>query len=215
MAAIDISGAQLKAIGPIKQAHERHELGLKENIALWTSRKEKLEQLGTVVGNQAQQLAEAQSKITESVSALGELEEKAAELELRRVETESQLRSAKAKLELLFTSAAALLAVPRDEMIAPVDDSPGALPYWQTVSAIEMRATIDGVVEQLVATNGSWTEEGDVVLSVVDPTKVRFLRKDCKAISRSCETTYRQPSSIPLPKARVPTSRSRLCLNWV
>lgn len=174
MATIDISGERLKAMGPINEAHERHELGLTENIDLWSARKKKLEELGGVVGNQALQLAEAQSKITESSSALGELKEKAAELALRRVETESQLRSAKAKLELLVTSAASLLSVPREKVISPIQESSGALPYWQTVSSIEIKATIDGVVDQLFATNGSWTEEGAKIVSVADPAKVRF-----------------------------------------
>lgn len=174
IAAIDIAEAQLTAMVPINKAHEQHEVGLRENIALWAARKKKLEELGSVVGNQALQSAEAQSKITESSSALGELNEKAAELELRRVETESALRGAKAKLELLMTSAASLLGITRESLANPIDDSPGALPFWQTVSAIEMKSSIDGIVEQLAATNGSWTEEGAKVLSVVDPGKVRF-----------------------------------------
>ncbi len=174
MGTIDIAEAQLKAITPISDAHRLHEQGIQENIELWTARKEKLEGLATVVSSQGQQLAEAQSKITESSSALGELKEKAAELDLRRVETESQLRSAKLKLELLLTSAATLLSVSHDELIAPVNDSKPALPYWHIVTAIEMHASIDGIVEQLAATNGAWTEEGGRVLSVVDPTQVRF-----------------------------------------
>ncbi len=174
IAAIDISEAQLKAMGPINEAHERHEQGLKENILLWTARKEKLEELGSVVGNQALQLAEAQSKITESSSALGELKEKAAELELRRVETESQHRSAQAKLELLLTSAASLLGVSRKEVTAPTNGSADARPLWQTVTTIAMKSTIDGTVDQLSASNGSWAEEGAQVVSVADPTKVRF-----------------------------------------
>lgn len=171
---IQIAEAQLKAIGPISEAHRLHEQGLNENIEVWKARKEKLESLATVVSSQSQQLAEAQSKITEASSSLGELNEKAAELELRRVETESQLHSAKDKRELLFTSAAALLSVSRDQLIAPVNELNESHPYWHTVTAIEMRASIDGIVEQLAATNGSWTEEGALVLSVVDPTQVRF-----------------------------------------
>jgi multidrug resistance efflux pump len=174
IAAIDIGGAQLKAMEPISEAHQVHELGLKENIALWKARKEKLQDLGTIVGNQAQQMAEAQSKISESNSDLGELKEKAAELELRRVEIESNLRSSRTRLELLEASAAALLLVTRETLVAPVRGSEETRPYWQTVTAIEVRSSMDGVVEQLSATNGSWTEVGDIVLSVVDSTKVRF-----------------------------------------
>jgi hypothetical protein len=174
IAAIDKATAQLQAIGPIRLAHQRHEQGLQENIELWTARKEKLERLGTVVGNQAQQLAEAQSKITEVSSALGQLMEKAAELELRRVETESQLRSSSAKLDLLLTSAATLLGVSRDAVGSISDGQPESVPLWQSATVIEIHATIDGIVEQLAATNGSWTEEGALVISLADPTKLRF-----------------------------------------
>jgi multidrug efflux pump subunit AcrA (membrane-fusion protein) len=197
--AIDIAEAQLKAIAPINEAHRAHEQGLQENIKLWAARKEKLEGLSTVVASQAQQLAEAQSKITEASSALGELKEKAAELELRRVETESQLRSAKAKQELLLTSVAALLSVSRDVLVAPENDSQEGLPYWHTVTSIDMRASIDGIVEQLAATNGSWTEEGALVLSVVDPTQVRFramgLQSDLDRLRTGLSATIINPAA--------------------
>ncbi len=174
VAAIDIAEAQLHAIGPIRQAHKRHEQGLQEHIALWTARKEKLENLGTAVGNQALQLAEAQSKISESGSTLGDLMEKDAELELRRVETESKLRSSNSRLDLLLTSAATLTGIAKDRLVSKVDGSPESVPVWHSITWIEIRATIDGVVEQLAATNGSWADEGALVISVADPSKLRF-----------------------------------------
>jgi len=174
ISAIDIAEAQLQALEPITEAHRLHEEGLRENIALWEARKAKLEELNADLGGKAQELAEVQSKITETNSALGELKEKAAEIDLQRAETESRLRSAKAKLELLYTSAAALLDVPRDQVTSPEAGNPETLPYWQTVTEIEVRASLDGVVEQLAVTSGAWTEVGALVLSVVDLTQIRF-----------------------------------------
>lgn len=172
--AIDIAQSQLDSIEPIREAHQLHERGLRENIELWTARKAKIESLTTVVTSQGQQLAEAQSKITETSSALGELMEKAAELELRRAETESQLRSAKAKHELLLTTAAALLNTSRVELNQSQAETQDRRPFWQSVTEIDVRASMDGVVEQLAATSGAWAEEGTLVVSVVDPSQVRF-----------------------------------------
>jgi multidrug efflux pump subunit AcrA (membrane-fusion protein) len=197
MGAIDIAQAQLKAIVPITEAHRLHEEGLEKNIELWSARKAKLAGLGDVVSGQAQQMAEAQSKITESSSALGELKEKEAELELRRAETESQLRTAQAKQELFYTSAAALLGVSRQQVTAPVEGLPNRPPYWQTVVEIEVRASQDGVVEQLSLTSGAWTEEGALVLSVVDPTQIRFRARGLQSDLHRLEAGL--PAAIAYP----------------
>lgn len=172
--AIDVAEAQLKAIGPIMEAHRLHEIGLQQSVELWEARVKKLEELGTLLGGQARELAEVQAKLTDARSALGEVMEKDAELKLRQAETESRQRSATAKLELLYTSTAALLAIPRDQVTAATGDPSHLLPYWQTVTQIDVRASLDGTVEQLAVANGAWAEVGALVVSVIDPTQVRF-----------------------------------------
>lgn len=125
------------------------------------------------MASQSQQIAEAQSKITEANSALGELDEKAAELELRRVETESQLRCGLSKQDLVRTAAATLL----NRSVEPPDnppDAPDSTPFWRSVTKIDINCAIDGVVEQISLTGGDWAEEGRLLISVVDPTQLRF-----------------------------------------
>lgn len=177
IAAIDLAEAQIHAIGPVREAHQRHEQGLKQNLIVWTNRKARLEELGTAVGNQAQQLTEAQSRLADTSSSLGELMEKAAELEVQRVETESRLRSSKARLELLLTSAVALTGIPLEKLVANDKTKSEPTPLWKSMTLIEFRTTIDGVIEQIAATNGSWLEQGALVISVADPSKVRFRAK--------------------------------------
>lgn len=197
--AIDIAQAQLDALVTIREAHQIHEIELQKNIDLWTARKGRLEGLGELVGGQAQQLAEAQSKITEASSALGELMEKDAELELRRAETESNLRTAKAKQELFYTSAAAILAIPREQVTATVGESGSGIPYWQTVTEIEIRASLDGIVEQMSVTSGAWAGVGTLVLSIVDPNQVRFramgLQSDLSRLRSGLPAAIAHPDS--------------------
>ncbi|WIO75214.1 efflux RND transporter periplasmic adaptor subunit [Porticoccaceae bacterium LTM1] len=48
------------------------------------------------------------------------------------------------------------------------------VPFWQTVHHIDVRALSPGVIQLFEVTNGEWASVGDRVLSVVDPSKMRF-----------------------------------------
>lgn len=178
MAILHISDARLTSLAQTMEAHEIHEQGLREAIELWAERVEQIEQVTSAGGGRAAELAQARISLNEAKSAFGEVREKHAELQLRQHELESEQRSAASRLELLLRSAASILGHPRIDIDAPastgrVGESRGE-PLWKATDRVEIRATAPGVVEQLPVTHGAWAERGDMVLSVVDPTAVRF-----------------------------------------
>ena len=50
----------------------------------------------------------------------------------------------------------------------------GERPRWHTLSIVEVRAAVSGIVESIGVTNGSAVESGALVLSTVQPELIRF-----------------------------------------
>jgi len=171
-AAIDIEQARLDSIVPIMEAHRLHESGLREAVDLWSARVRQLEELAAGGGGRATELAEAQASLTAARAAFGEVLEKDAELVLRKAESESALRSATSRFDLLLSTAAALHATTPAALAAQTAGS--TTPSWSRLPHVEMRAGAPGVVERVAVTNGGWAEEGDLVMSLVDPSLLRF-----------------------------------------
>jgi hypothetical protein len=133
-----------------------------------------LDELGRAGGGRAAELAEAKAALTAARASFGEVLEKDAELQLRRAEVEAELRSATARFDLLQAAAAAILGT-RDTAPDSVDGGgTGQPPFWAQAAEIEVRANMDGVVELVAINSGGWAEEGELVLSIVDPNSVRF-----------------------------------------
>jgi multidrug resistance efflux pump len=163
-AAIDVARARLASFEPLMKAHELHEAGLRGSVELWESRVAQLEAAQAAGGGKAAELAEAQGRLSDARSAFGEVLEKDAELALRKAETESELRSAEARLGVLTRWASAWIS-----------DVPADKPHWwRQVNVIERRAAAPGVVIEVTAASGGWVEAGDLVLKMIDPSKVRF-----------------------------------------
>jgi multidrug resistance efflux pump len=198
-AAVDVAQARQRSLEPIMEAHRLHEQGLREAVDLWTARVEQLSALGATGGGRAAELAEAQARLTEARASFGEVREKDAELQLRRAETESELRSAAARLSLLEPTAAVVLGLPPDwSASTPVPAATASSsPFWLDVAQIEVRAAMNGIVEQVALTNGAWAEEGELVLSVVDPSRLRFravgLQSDLGRLRAGLETAIVPP----------------------
>lgn len=129
---------------------------------------------------QAKTQYEAVSKRLEALRAAdfknAELEAKAAEwkgeLAKRDAEMQAALNSA-VRLWNLHDSSGAGTMRPAD-LLAEVEKDGERMPFYETISSIEVRATEAGFVESLAVTNGAFVEEATLVLTTVDPKRVRF-----------------------------------------
>ena len=172
-AAIQMAQARLSALAMTMEAHELHERGLREAVDLWEARVEQLEGVQQAGGGRASAMAEAQANLNEARSAFGEVMEKHADLQLQQAEHESELQSAKSRLELLLRSAAPMIGVPYDETDLTETET-SATPQWKLTDMIDVRAARAGVVELLPVSPGAWVERGELVVSTVNPDAVRF-----------------------------------------
>jgi len=148
---------------PLFEAHARHKQSLKDNIAVWKARVEKLEALRQAGGGNMSEFTSARSALTTAQAELASVQEKTAELEASGAETEAALLAAITTMEIALVSAASML-----------DITTHSNNWWKDVDSIEVLATHTGVVESLGLTNGAWADERTNVLTIVQPERLRF-----------------------------------------
>jgi multidrug efflux pump subunit AcrA (membrane-fusion protein) len=165
-------------------------------------------------------LEEARGKLQalrDRLAALTEANFRRADLIAEERELESALPRLEAELELARTRlgnavrtrehalhrAALASGIPEDELEQPVPHGEGELPRYRTVDWIDVVAADAGVVEALAVTSGAFVEPPAMVLSTVDPARVRFravaLQGDVPRLSGVGSARIVPPQSSGLP----------------
>jgi hypothetical protein len=110
-----------------------------------------------------------------------DLEAQASEMEASLPRLRAELRQSETKLANAETTrehalhrASAATGIPEDRLAAESDRNGKSVPTFRTIDWIEVRATEPGVVEMLGVTDGAFAEAPTMVLSTVDPSRVRF-----------------------------------------
>lgn len=123
------------------------------------------------------EVAEARSKaLREADFKRADLEAKVAELQadVTRQETELHASLKNAARTLNLHSAPDSKNLTTSNLLAPVEKDDRSLLFYQTIDSIEVRATEPGFVQSLAVTDGAFVEETALLLTTVDPSKVRF-----------------------------------------
>jgi hypothetical protein len=139
-----------------------------------------------------------------------DLEAQAAEMEASLPRLRAERRLAETKLtngertrEHALHRASAASGIAEDLLAAEVEHEGQKLPAYRTIDWIVVRATEPGVVERFAVTDGSFADAPALVLSTVDPTKVRFrataLQSDLSRIGESTEGRIVPPSTPGIP----------------
>jgi len=163
---------------------------------------------------------EAERRLTimrERLSSLMDAEIRNADLETQAAETEAslprlraELRQAETKLanaertrEHALHRASAATGIPEAHLAAEVEHQGQKVPAYTTIDWIEVRATESGMVETLALTDGSFAEAPSLVLSTVDPSKVRFramaLQSDLVRLGVTPEARIVPPTTPGIP----------------
>ena len=139
--------------------------------------------------------------LAKRVAALAEANTRRAELDVelalaqgKAARLDAEVRSAKvrqsearehyaSKLKTL----ASVVGIPVERLTEPAPESGPAAPHpapgkepaereplWRTIAAVELRASQAGVVEAVAITNGGWADSSGLVLTTVDPSRIRF-----------------------------------------
>ncbi len=147
--------ARLESMGPVREAHRVHEASLADKVALWKDRLGQLERLREAGGGGASQLTDAQATLNATQAELAEVMEKDAELQATQRVLEAQLRALVSRRELLLLQAGCEAGDAND-------------------GGLLICAPDRGVIEMLSVTPGGHVEEGDLILSIVQPERLRF-----------------------------------------
>jgi hypothetical protein len=172
--AVKQTSAKLASMHPLRAAHRQHEASLQAKVTLWQERLAQLEELRAAGGGSAAQLTEARAMLNETQAELADTMEKDAELESREQELAAELVAASARLELLLGTAASLTGFASTELLAEQMVDGRSQPRWRTMSMLEVRSSVAGVVERLEVTDGGFAEESALVLVTVQPDQLRF-----------------------------------------
>ena len=135
---------KLTTVRQVLAAHLRHEESLKHSVEIWMARVKKLESLREAGGSRMSEFTAAQSALATAKAKLASDEERAAEFEATRLQTEAALIAANSHLELSIDSAAALLGLDSAELLAPASTDQDAPQTWRTITTIEVKATGSG-----------------------------------------------------------------------
>jgi len=180
--------ARVASIPMLLSAHRRHEQILEENITLWEQRVGQLEQMHDAGVVSADELTSSQNMLATQRADLAEILEKEADLQGQIIAAQAEHDAAHARFRLLIATASMLLGIDEQDLAAPYDldehlhtgihnhEEPPTRPIaaWREIDEIVVRASLGGVIESVVLTNGAWASTGTLVLTCVDPNRLRF-----------------------------------------
>jgi len=150
--------AKVDSMGPLREAHRKHEESLSDKVVLWQERLVQLEQLRDAGGGSASSLTEVKATLIQTQADLADVLEKDAELEADQKQAEAELRSLVSRLSLL--SGESRCADPTG--LKPLD------------TGMVVCAIAPGIVETINMAPGGVAELHGLVLSVVQPEQIRF-----------------------------------------
>lgn len=121
--------------------------------------------------------------VWERIEALKAADFKRADLEMREKELEAEVTKQEAELQAALNRATRVLnlhsvsgeadLVPED-LLSEVEQGGRTIPFYQSIDTLEVRAREPGFVESLAVTNGTYVEEAALLLTTIDPARVRF-----------------------------------------
>ena len=159
-----------------------------------------------IVRTRLETLAEAEFKQAELEADAAEIEASLPRLRAEVRQAETKLANAEGIREHAIHRASTVTGIPEETALsASVEHDSRTVPAYRTIDWIDVVATESGVVETLAVTDGAFVESPSLVLSTVDPTKVRFramaLQADLVRLTSSARGTHR-PADDARPRYR-------------
>jgi hypothetical protein len=144
-------------------------------------------------------LASADFKRADLGAQLAELRAGIPRLEAEVALAETDLSNARQAIDQSLRRAASSIGVVAKTLLEEVAHGGKTVPRYQSIDWVEVPATHPGVVEALAVTDGSYAEPSTLVLSTVDPTRVRFRAQAMQSdLARIAEG---QPARIVPPRS--------------
>lgn len=144
-------------------------------------------------------LADAGIKIADLETTASEIEATLPRLRAELGQAETTLANARRNREHALHVASSATGM-REQRLSEIIDHEGLnIPAYQAIDWIEVRATRTGTVQTLALTDGAFAEATSLVLSTIDPTRVRFralaLQSDLARLGGGAKAIVTPPSS--------------------
>lgn len=191
--------ATLEAFQARRDAHEEHESKLRASLDVLQERIDQLESLGNAGGGRMTERIQARTALAAGRAELAQNLERGVELGATETVAQVDLSSLVDKQALLVQSMAAIAGEPFDTSTS------AERPTWLGATSIPLRAAKAGVVETVLLSSGSWAEEGEELLTIVQPDVIRFrgraLQSDIGALASGQAARITPLSSTKLGSA--------------
>lgn len=165
---------RVEMIRPMREAHERLHNAIEETVTLLIARMERLQKGETAGSISADEIGAVQTELAKAHAELAEVMTQETELAVGAAVATSQLGAARVHFELLLNNAATLLDVATANLLAPSAPQPDSPPLWRALAHVEVRANDSGFVDSIHLTHGAWAAETSLVLTTVQPERIRF-----------------------------------------
>ena len=183
--------ARVASIPSLLAAHRNHEDILREGVTLWETRVAEVEKNASSGVVSVADLTELKNNLAMKRAELAEVLEKEAELEAQSATARAEHDAAHARFRLLLATASTLLGIDERELAAPFqldehlhtgpniepheeNSTTQPAPRWREIDEIQVKSTAPGLVATTDLTNGAWASAGALVLSTIEPQRLRF-----------------------------------------
>ncbi len=143
-------------------------------IGVARARTDEAERRLAIMRDRVASLSQAEVRNADLEAQAAEIEASLPRLRAELKQTETALANAHRTREHAMHRASAATGIGEEQLQSLVEVGGGSVPTFQTIIWIEVRATEGGVVESLALTDGAFAEAPSLVLSIIDPGKVRF-----------------------------------------
>ncbi len=185
---VRVDEAKRSAMDPLVVAHAAHERSLQEAVGVLEARQQGIQETQASVGGMARELAEVQAQLAQLRADLAEAREKGATTAATVVELEALIVAGRDRFRLAVEGAAAVTGLSVEQLLGSAPGTDSKLPRWRVLSAIEGRASADGIVDALQVATGGWAEAGQMVATVSDLAQVRFCARGLQSdLPRLCD----------------------------
>lgn len=191
---------RVNSMGPLREAMNSRRKTITDTVTLWQGRLKQLDELRAAGGGSASQFTDARATLNAAEAELSTINESSVQLQAQQSQAESELRSLKARRDVLNRSGHC--------GESPRESDPGAV---YTVCAAS-----PGIVEGLSVTTGGLVEENSQVLAVVQPEQIRFrargLQSDLGRLRNGLPVRIVPPQGGAIPLQDVMTGTLQLGL---
>jgi hypothetical protein len=144
------------------------------SIEVANARIEEAERRFAILRERVTELARAEFRRADLEAEAATVEASLPRLRAELRQHETNLANAHRTREHALHRASAATGIPEARLAEEIDHEGESVSAYRTIDWIPVRATESGIVEVLALTDGSYADAPSLVLSTIDPTKVRF-----------------------------------------